>query len=223
MERQLLISNIQEKVNLGDFFTGIDVESRVLILKTIVNFSNFAFYVFSDIAAKYPPSLRLVIQETDLNDKLKVGSLFIIPFTGGTLGREGTHDIIIPDVNISKTHLRFAYNTDKDRYECSDTGSRNGTLLNGQRMSETGVKSKRMALMHDSVIELNKTRILCHIHEGHTTCDKCEPGIIQKTREVTTAVAGSASMEVLSHKAALKQLQKRYGLENESELSFEIL
>lgn len=147
-------------------------------------------------------------------DKLKVGSLFIIPYTGGSLGREGSHDIIIPDVNISKTHLRFTYNTDKDRYECIDIGSRNGTLLNGMRMSETGVKSKQIALPHDSVIELNKTRILCHIHEGHTTCDKCEPGIVQKTREAPTI---SAAVEVLSHKAALKQLQKRYGLESESE------
>lgn len=177
--------------------------------------STLLSFLLSDIAAKYPPSLRLIIQETDLQEKLKVGSLFIIPFTGGSLGREGAHDIIIPDVNISKTHLRFTYNSDKDRYECADTGSRNGTLLNGKRMSETGIKSKRMTLTHDSVIELNKTKILCHIHEGHTTCDKCEPGIIQKSREVTTAV--NASMEVLSHKAALKQLQKRYGLENESE------
>lgn len=147
-------------------------------------------------------------------DKLKVGSLFIIPYTGGSLGREGAHDIIIPDVNISKSHLKFSYNKDKDRYECSDTGSRNGTLLNGNRMSEAGIKSKCLNLPHDSVIELNKTKILCHIHEGHTTCDKCEPGIVQKVRETNVV---TPAMEVLSHKAALKQLQKRYGLENESE------
>lgn len=81
-------------------------------------------------------------------------------------------------------------------------------------MGESGIKSKQLALPHDSVIELNKTKILCHIHEGHTTCDKCEPGIVQKTRETTTVTP--AIVEVLSHKAALKHLQKRYGLEHES-------
>uniref|UniRef100_A0A336MQA0 CSON002505 protein n=1 Tax=Culicoides sonorensis TaxID=179676 RepID=A0A336MQA0_CULSO len=165
-----------------------------------------------DIAAKYPPSLRLIIKETDLKEKLKVGSLFIIPYTGGSLGREGSHDIIIPDLNVSKSHLKFSYNRDKDRYECIDLGSRNGTILNGKRMSEAGVESKHIRLKHDSIIELNKTKILCHIHEGHTTCDKCEPGIIQKAEET---VPTNVSVEIMSHKEALKQLQKRYGLENE--------
>lgn len=53
------------------------------------------------MAKKYPPSLRIVVQETNLT-KLKVGELFIITYKGGTLGREGTHDVIIPDINVSK-------------------------------------------------------------------------------------------------------------------------
>lgn len=42
-----------------------------------------------------------MVQETNLND-LKVGNLSLITFKGGSLGREGNHDVIIPDVNVSK-------------------------------------------------------------------------------------------------------------------------
>lgn len=173
-------------------------------------FSNSILILFADIAAKYPPSLRLIIQETDLQS-LKVGSLFIVTYKGGTLGREGTHDVLIPSTFVSKSHLRFVYNRDKDEYECEDIGSRNGTVLNGKRLSESKVKSKLKILKHDSVIELDKTKILCHIHEGTTTCVRCEPGLVQTETKAATA----SGVEVLSHKEGLKQLQRLYGLEKE--------
>lgn len=166
-------------------------------------------FFFSDIAAKYPPSLRLIVQETNL-ENLKVGTLFVVTYKGGTLGREGSHDVLIPATLVSKTHLNFTYNRDKDEYQCEDVGSRNGTILNGKRMSESKVKSGLKSLKHDSVIELDKTKILCHIHEGLTTCAKCEPGLVQKN-ETTKPISTAA--EVLSHKQGLKQLQKLYGLE----------
>lgn len=55
----------------------------------------------SELAQRYPPSLRIVVLDTNL-PKLKIGELFIITFKGGTLGREGEHDVIIPDINVSK-------------------------------------------------------------------------------------------------------------------------
>lgn len=54
-----------------------------------------------DIAKKYPPALRLIVTETNVPE-LKIGNLFLITYTGGSVGREGDHDVIIPDKNVSK-------------------------------------------------------------------------------------------------------------------------
>lgn len=54
-----------------------------------------------DLAKSYPPCMRIIVKETNLL-KLKVGCLFLVTYTGGSLGREGDHSVLIPDVNISK-------------------------------------------------------------------------------------------------------------------------
>ncbi|XP_059224938.1 angiogenic factor with G patch and FHA domains 1 isoform X2 [Stomoxys calcitrans] len=163
---------------------------------------------FQDIAKKYPPSLRIVVQESSL-EGLKVGSLSLITFKGGSLGREGNHDVIIPDVNVSKFHLKFTYDTKRQLYKCIDLGSRNGTILNGMRMSVSKTESEAYDLVHGSVLQIGQTKLLCHIHEGNSTCGLCEPGLlIEAPREVTPGTA-------LSHKEQLKKLQKKYGLKNE--------
>lgn len=83
-------------------------EIRVVRWKaTANNKSIFYFFILIlDIAKKYPPSLRIVVQESNL-EGLKVGSLSLITFKGGSLGREGNHDVIIPDVNVSKVFILF--------------------------------------------------------------------------------------------------------------------
>lgn len=65
---------------------------------------NVDFPFLSDIARKYPPSLRLIVLET-VQPKLRVGQLFMITYKGGSLGREGAHDVIIPDINVSKVWI----------------------------------------------------------------------------------------------------------------------
>ncbi|XP_073812707.1 angiogenic factor with G patch and FHA domains 1 isoform X3 [Musca autumnalis] len=161
-----------------------------------------------DIAKKYPPSLRIIVQESNL-EGLKVGSLSLITFKGGSLGREGNHDVIIPDVNVSKFHMKFTYDHKKGIYKCVDLGSRNGTILNGTRMSASKTESEAFDLVHGSVLQIGQTKLLCHIHEGNSTCGLCEPGLlIETTREVTAG-------PTLSHKEQLKKLQRKYGLENE--------
>lgn len=45
--------------------------------------------------------MRIIVKETTL-PKLKVGSLFLVAYTGGSIGREGDHSVVIPDINISK-------------------------------------------------------------------------------------------------------------------------
>ncbi|SPP75915.1 angiogenic factor with G patch and FHA domains 1 isoform X1 [Drosophila guanche] len=164
---------------------------------------------FQDIAKKYPPSLRIIVQETNV-EELVVGSLHLITYKGGSLGREGEHDVIIPDVNVSKSHLEFFYEAKTGIYRCRDLGSRNGTVLNGMRMA-----SEPMDLVHGSVVTIGQTRLLCHVHEGNSTCGLCEPGLLIETQAPVAATALSSTAMVLTHKEQLKKLQKKYGLENE--------
>lgn len=139
--------------------------------------------------------------------------------SGGTLGREGQHDVIIPDINCSKFHLRFSYDESKSVYSCTDLGSRNGTLLNGKRMSSAQQESDAQPLVHGAILQIGRTKLLCHIHDGHTTCGHCEPGLLEITSEVhEEAVAKPATTSKSiskAHKDELKKLKKRYGLEDD--------
>lgn len=168
----------------------------------------------SDVARKYPPSLRLIVQESNV-DTLKQGSLFIITCKGGSLGREGDHDVIIPDMNVSKYHLKFLYHSQRGTYQLFDLGSRNGTLLNGTRLAPTMQESDTFDIVHGDVIELNRTKLLCHIHDGSYTCGACEPGLLMKKRGAIDPMEDERITKPVSHKEGLKLLQRRYGLEDE--------
>lgn len=172
---------------------------------------------YEDVARKYPPSLRLMVLETNL-PKLKIGELFIVTYKGGTLGREGAHDVIIPDINVSKYHLKFTYNDEKAGYECVDLGSRNGTLMNGKRISNAKQESDPVLIIHGCSIQLSQTKLLCHVHDGHITCRECEPGLIQSQVCATPAEESVDRSNGLSHKEELKKIKKRYGLADEGYL-----
>lgn len=116
-------------------------------------------------------------------------------------------------------HLKFTYNEDKSQYECVDLGSRNGTVLNGHRMASAKQESKPMAIVHGANIQLSQTKLLFHIHDGHSTCDACEPGLLLHNGASSTASGTTAvviSEPVLTHKQELKMIKKRYGLADES-------
>ncbi|XP_055320225.1 angiogenic factor with G patch and FHA domains 1 isoform X2 [Sitodiplosis mosellana] len=178
-----------------------------------------------DIAKQYPPSLRIIVQETNIR-KLKIGELFLITYKGGSLGREGKHDVIIPDINCSKYHLKFVYDESENGYTCTDLGSRNGTFMNGKRMSNAKQESEPMQLVHGALLQIGQTKLLCHIHDGHSTCGQCEPGLLtdstasasaySETVEASTTAAKSKPGNVNDdHKRQLKNLKKRYGLQDE--------
>lgn len=139
---------------------------------------------------------------------------------GGSLGREGSHDVIIPDINCSKYHLKFEYDGNRCGYTCIDLGSRNGTLMNGKRMSNAKQESEPMTLLHGAVLQIGQTKLLCHIHEGHSTCGQCEPGLLGGDSDAAAASAASGTSKPANvnddHKRQLKNLKKRYGLQDES-------
>lgn len=173
-------------------------------------------HIYEDISKHYPPSLRLIVQQS-ANEKLKVGTLFLVTCKGGSLGREAEHDVVLPDINVSKCHLRFSYDEAEACYKCQDQGSRNGTILNSTRMSESTQPSELFSIPHGSVIQISETKLLCHVHPGTTTCGYCEPGLLMQPEKGGSSGGAAEGGSSGTHKSQLKLLQKKYGLEKESE------
>ncbi|KAB0790196.1 hypothetical protein PPYR_15470 [Photinus pyralis] len=163
----------------------------------------------ADISNAWPPCIRIVVKSTDVA-KLTAGTLYIITYQGGTLGREGDHAVLIPDISISKHHLKFTFDNDLNTYTVTDLGSRNGTLLNGKRMSACKQESEPVPLKHGNEIQIGSTVLLCHIHSSNETCNQCEPGLLQsKTDEKEKIVSSSKSEQ---HKSELRKLRKKFAV-----------
>ncbi|XP_046753869.1 angiogenic factor with G patch and FHA domains 1 isoform X2 [Diprion similis] len=161
-----------------------------------------------ELAKTYPPCIRIIVKETSL-PKLKPGSLFLVAYTGGSMGREGDHSVLIQDINISKQHARFQYDEVNKRYEIIDLGSRNGTILNGKRLSVAKQESEPFEIVHGSIIQVGCTKLLCHIHNGHETCGHCEPGLVQQN----VNIEGSTARKQNQHKSELRRLKYKFGVE----------
>jgi pSer/pThr/pTyr-binding forkhead associated (FHA) protein len=163
----------------------------------------------SDVTRKWPPCMRIIVEQSQ-HQKIRVGSLHIVTCEGGTLGREGDHAIILPDINISKCHLRFAFDKSKNLYFVTDLGSRNGTVLNGKRMCASKQESEAMEVAHGSRIQVGSVVLLCHVHDGTKTCGLCEPGLVQTVeKKVEQFPKGTKSEQ---HKNELKKLRKKFGV-----------
>ncbi|XP_044744673.1 angiogenic factor with G patch and FHA domains 1 isoform X2 [Coccinella septempunctata] len=165
-----------------------------------------------EVAKRWPPCMRVIVEESVVPN-LKKGSLHIITYEGGSIGREGKHSIVIADINISKHHLNILYNKDSNMFQAVDMGSRNGTLLNGVRMSTSKQESEHLDVVHGSRIQLGSTVLLCHVHEGSQTCGHCEPGLLeQDARELKDKKTKLVKRE--SHKKELQNLKKKFGMNN---------
>ncbi|CAL1681908.1 unnamed protein product [Lasius platythorax] len=159
-----------------------------------------------DLAKNYPPCMRIIVKETDL-PKLKVGCLFLVTYIGGSLGREGDHSVLISDINVSKYHARFIYDETKKQYHIIDSGSRNGTFLNGKRLSVAKQESEAHEITHGSIIKIGGTKLLCHIHNGNETCGHCEPGLVQQNINLDENKASKKKL----HKEELRRLKHKFG------------
>nr|CAD7427206.1 unnamed protein product [Timema monikensis] len=164
-----------------------------------------------EVAEAWPPCMRIIVEETGL-DNLKVGSLSIVTCTGGTLGREKEHAVHIPDINISKHHAKFTFDEAQGKYFIVDFGSRNGTYLNGERLSVALRESDPHEVSHGNILQLGSTKLLCHIHMGRETCKQCEPGLVQGTKEVTADKFSESRGK--QFKKELKRLRRKFGLES---------
>ncbi|PZC83795.1 hypothetical protein B5X24_HaOG206952 [Helicoverpa armigera] len=176
--------------------------------------SNISTTTASDdesVAKHHPPCMRVIVRETTL-PKLRVGSLFIVTKDGGTVGREGEqHTILLRDHNVSRNHLDIQFDASRNLYMATDLGSKNGTILNGTRMSESQIMSLPMEIVHGSTLQLGETKLLCHIHPGNDTCGHCEPGLLMEAIEKEKKVAYTRTCNVQKqHQLELARLKNKY-------------
>lgn len=163
------------------------------------------------------PCMRLVIVKTSL-ENYHAGTLFLVTRDGGTLGREGVHhEILLPDYNVSKDHLKFQYVYKGDTeqryaYEVIDLGSRNGTWVNGKRLSGPNEMSKPEEIHHGTVISIGSTTLLCHIHKGLDSCSECQTVETPSMKESASAEINLSSKQ-LHHKQVM-QMKHKYQLKN---------
>lgn len=180
------------------------------------------------------PCIRAIVIRSE---KLNVGTLFIITYTGGTIGREKdfSHVIRVPDVEVSKTQCTIEFDKERRQFFICDVGSRNGTFLNGVRLSESKQKSEPQVITHGDELTLGNTTFHLHIHPGSQTCDSCEPGQVQAQAQgqtqvqqgmsvdlddevcITKVVQGNKPINSSSiseqRKSVLKRIKKAYALE----------
>lgn len=109
-------------------------------------------------------------------------------------------------------HARVVYNEDSKVYQIIDLGSRNGTFLNGKRLSAAKQESDYHEVSHGSIIQVGNTKLLCHIHNGNETCGHCEPGLVQQN---SSAEENKASKKDL-HKLELRRLKHKFGVEKDN-------
>lgn len=73
-----------------------------------------------DLTTKYPPCLRVILIETNSHEsELKPGSLFLIPYTGGSIGRNSSKNLIDfgNETEIEQPiHAVFGYDMSKKEY-----------------------------------------------------------------------------------------------------------
>ncbi|KAK8407803.1 hypothetical protein O3P69_002383 [Scylla paramamosain] len=165
-----------------------------------------------------PPSLRLMVVEG--GERVRVGELHVVTLNGGTVGRESTNDVHLPDLNVSKMHAEIEYRStgaEDHHYFLRDLGSNNGTFVNSMRLSEARQPSKQVEVGHGWEVQFGPIKVKCHLHPGNLTCNECEPGLVlqalpsDKPGEAIASFKNAKSKEKARRKE-LKAMQKKYKL-----------
>ncbi|KAG0730577.1 Angiogenic factor with G patch and FHA domains 1 [Chionoecetes opilio] len=164
-----------------------------------------------------PPSLRLMVVEGG-EERVRVGELHVVTLDGGTVGREESNAVHLPDLNVSKVHAEIEYRSagaDDYHYYVRDLGSNNGTFVRGVRLSEARQPSHQVELGHGWEVQFGSIKVKCHLHPGALTCNECEPGLVMKTLPSLKSGKDSkffknAKYKEKARRKELKALQKKY-------------
>ncbi|XP_065309682.1 angiogenic factor with G patch and FHA domains 1 isoform X2 [Dermacentor albipictus] len=107
-----------------------------------------------------------------------------------------------------KTHAELRYSEDQGGYLLKDLQSQAGTSLNGVPL-EQGQES---LVQHMDRLKLGSVHLEAHIHRGHNTCTRCEPGLMDSPLEQQESQRAPSPSSEAKRRAQLKKLKAKYGL-----------
>ena len=94
------------------------------------------------------------------------GTSIFFNSTGGSIGRDGNHDVLLDDIACSKNHCKIEFDENQDKYFLTDIGSQNGTFIDGHRLSSAKKESIPKEIGHGTLVKIGSTQLICHVHPG---------------------------------------------------------
>lgn len=164
----------------------------------------------SDVdSTEIDPCVRAIVVKSECLD---VGTLFVVTCKGGTIGRERTNLIHIPEEPVSKSHAYIFYDERDRTFYIQDRKTVNGTFINNERLADPRTSSEPVEIAHRDFIKVGETTLSFHIHIGNTTCPECEPGHIQAiVAENAKSTEIKDDLNAL-RKKEMKSMRKKYGI-----------
>lgn len=104
-----------------------------------------------------------------------------LPKADLSIGRDPTNDVVIPDALVSRRHARIVF--DGQQYLFHDCESSNGSLLNGDRVSERRLSdgdvlwlgaSRLLFRAPEAPVEGNLAKVIQHPSSQRMKCPACE-------------------------------------------------
>jgi len=108
--------------------------------------------------------------------------LFALPSAVTILGRRQECDLCIPLPAVSRKHCEL--NMDQGRLKIRDLGSKNGTIVNGQRIEEAGLKP-------GDKLKIGPLTLLVQINGQPADSSQPKPGAADTAKEKTDSEAAA--------------------------------
>jgi hypothetical protein len=160
------------------------------------------------LASKYPPCIRCIVEDSDV---LVRGTLYLIPYTGGSIGSGDDTQILVKinDQKVDKLHATIVYDTEKKQYYLKGNTESNELYINDIKIEQ----NEKFPIQHEDRIRISNTCLLIHIHSGLNTCNNCEPGIVTaKLAEEAKNKEKEAPIEK-QRRETIKDIKKKYGFD----------
>ena len=118
-----------------------------------------------------------------INPQMPSRKEITLPRSDFSIGRDPTNDVVIPDALVSRRHARIVF--DGSEYLFHDCESANGSLLNGDRVSERKLTdgdvlwlgaSRLLFRAPEVSVEGNLAKVIQHPSSQKLKCPSCDQG-----------------------------------------------
>ncbi|KAI7867356.1 hypothetical protein BDF14DRAFT_1881747 [Spinellus fusiger] len=167
-----------------------------------------------DEDSKEPKSdavLRLVVISSGL---LTPGHVILVDANGLTIGRDrAAWDtcLRLAEMAVSKVHCQLYCETDKNKkdfFQIIDVGSRHGTFINGERLSNAKMSSLPRRLQHQDTLSIGSTVLKVHWHDPtEWPCPQCQAA---GTQIIATVVEENNKQQQQQHHHQQQQQQHHH-------------